>query len=37
MLVVKQIAFDTIGMVIMGIVAAWINQRNLPATVAVAA
>ena len=28
-LVVKQIVFDTIGMVIMGIVAAWINQRDM--------
>ena len=29
-LVVKQIVFGTIGMVIMGIVAAWINQRDMP-------
>ena len=27
-LVAKQIVFDTIGMVLMGIVAAWINQRD---------
>jgi hypothetical protein len=30
-LVAKQIVFDSIGMVIMGIVAAWINQRGAPA------
>jgi hypothetical protein len=29
-LVVKQIVFDTICFVLMGIVAAWINQRDLP-------
>jgi hypothetical protein len=28
-LVAKQIVFDSIGMVIMGIVAAWINQRDV--------
>jgi len=30
-LVVKQIVFDSICMVLLGIVAAWINQRDLPA------
>lgn len=30
-LVVKQIVFDSIGMVIMGVVAAWINQRDAAA------
>ena len=30
-LVAKQIAFDTIRFVVLGIVAAWINQRDLPA------
>ena len=30
-LVVKQIVFDSVGMVLLGIVAAWINQRDLPA------
>jgi hypothetical protein len=29
-LVVKQIVFDSIAMIVMGIVAAWINQRDLP-------
>jgi hypothetical protein len=29
-LVLKQIVFDTIAMILMGIVAAWINQRDLP-------
>lgn len=29
-IVVKQIAFDTISIVIMGIAAAWINQRDAP-------
>ena len=28
-LVVKQIVFDTVGMIVLGIVAAWINQRDL--------
>ena len=28
-LVAKQIVFDVIGIVIMGVVAAWINQRDL--------
>lgn len=37
MLVAKQIVFDTIGMVIMGIVAAWINQKDIPVTAAAAA
>lgn len=32
-IVVKQIAFDTISMVVIGIVAAWINQRDLPKAV----
>ena len=31
-LVAKQIVFDTIAMVVMGIVAAWINQRDMPAS-----
>jgi len=30
--VVKQIVFDSIAMVILGIVAAWINQRDMPAS-----
>ncbi|MFO1322498.1 MAG: hypothetical protein U1F15_00375 [Burkholderiales bacterium] len=36
-LVAKQIVFDSIGMVVMGIVAAWINQRGAPAGVAIPA
>jgi hypothetical protein len=31
-LVAKQIVFDTIGMVLMGIVVAWINQRDMART-----
>ncbi len=31
-LVAKQIVFDTIGMVLMGIAAAWINQRDMGAS-----
>ncbi len=30
MVVAKQIVFDSIGMVLLGIVAAWINQRDGP-------
>ena len=37
MLVAKQIVFDTIGTVILGIVAAWINQRDTPVSAASAA
>ena len=33
-LVAKQIVFDTISYVILGIVAAWINQRDMPAVAA---
>ncbi len=29
MLVAKQIVFDAIGMLLLGIVAAWINQRDV--------
>ncbi len=32
-LVLKQIVFDAIAMVIIGIVAAWINQRDMPGVV----
>lgn len=32
-LVAKQIVFDTICFVLLGIVAAWINQRDMPAVV----